>query len=103
MEEISLYFRNTDRFDRPIYNERIKEIHFVARIDCLSKFPSAEVFQHAQANSIEKLIQKFTLLHGVQRCFHFDQARCQVGKQSSKFCEQHIFYEIAHRSMITEP
>ena len=42
-------------FGGPIYNKRNQEKHFVACIERFSKFPSVEVFKHANTNSIQKM------------------------------------------------
>ena len=63
-------------FEGPIYNEKIQEVYFLACIDRFSEFPTAEVFDRANADNILKFLQGYVLLH----CsFRLDQARCQTG------------------------
>ena len=82
-------------FEGPIYNERNHEVYFLAFIERFSKFLSVEVCQHANANSIQKFLRNYILLQGVPRRIHFDQARCQIGKQISNFYKQHNINVIA--------
>ena len=72
-------------FGGPIYNEKNQEIYFLACIDRFSKFPTAEVFDRANANNILKFLQEYVLL---PRTIRLDQARCQTGQQVKTFCSQ---------------
>ena len=81
-EEIQL------EFGGPIYNEKNQEVHFLECIDRFSKFPTAEVFDRANADNILKFLQEFVLLHGIPRSIRLDQARCQTGLQIEAFCNQ---------------
>ena len=71
-----------------IYNEKNQEIYFLACIDRFSKFPTAEVFDRANADNILKFLQEYVLLHGIPHSIRLDQARCQTGKQTKAFCSQ---------------
>ena len=75
-------------FGRPICNEKNQEIYFLACIDRFSKFPTAEVFDRANADDILKFLQEYVLLHGIPRSIKLDQARCQTGQQIQEFCSQ---------------
>ena len=75
-------------FGGPIYNEKNQEIYFLACIDRFSKFPTAEVFDRANADNILKFFQEYVLLHGIPRAIRLDQARCQTGHQTKAFCSQ---------------
>ena len=75
-------------FGRNIYNEKNQEVYFLACIDRFSKFPTAEVFDRANADNILKFLQEHVLLHGIPRSIRLDQARCQTGQQIKAFCSQ---------------
>ena len=45
-------------FGGPIYNEKSQEVYFLAWIDRFSKFPTAELFDRANADSILKFLEK---------------------------------------------
>ena len=81
-------------FGGPIYNEKNQEIHFLECIDRFSKFPSAEVFDRANADNILKFLQEYVLLHGIPRKIRLDQARCQTGQQVKTFCSQNNIHLI---------
>ena len=65
-----------------------QEIYFLACIDRFSQFPTAEVFDRANADNILKFLQEYVLLHGIPRTIRLDQARCQTGQQIKTFCSQ---------------
>ena len=75
-------------FGGPIYNEKNQEIYFLKCIDRFSNFPTAEVFDRANADNILKFLQEYVLLHGITRTIRLDQARCQTGQQIKTFCSQ---------------
>ena len=75
-------------FGGPIYNEKYQEVYFLACIDQFSKFPTAEVFDRANADNILKFLQEYALLHDIPRSIRLDQARCQTGHQIKEFCSQ---------------
>ena len=75
-------------FGGPICNEKNQEIYFLACIDRFSKFPTAEVFDRANADNILKFLQEYVLLHGITRSIRLDQSRCQTGQQIKAFCSQ---------------
>ena len=54
-------------FGGPIYNEKNHEIDFLACIDRFSKFPTAEVFDRANADNILKFLQEYVLLNRIPR------------------------------------
>ena len=75
-------------FGGPIYNEKNQEVYFLACIDRFSKFPTAEVFDRANADNILKFLQEYVLLHGITRLIRLDRARCQTSHQIKAFCSQ---------------
>ena len=66
-------------FGGPNYNEKNQEIYILACIDRFLKFPTAEVFDRANADNILKFLQEDVLLHGIPCSIRLDQARCQTG------------------------
>ena len=79
-EEIQIDFGGT------IYNEKNQD--FLACIIRLSRFPTAEVFDRANAENILKFLHEFVLLHGIPRTIRLDQAQCHIGYQNKTFCNQ---------------
>ena len=75
-------------FGGPIHNEKNQEIYFLACIDRFSKFPTADVFDRANADNFLKFFQEYVFLHGIPRTIRLDQARCQTGQQVTTFCSQ---------------
>ena len=77
-------------FGGPIYieNQWNQEVYFLACIEQFSKFPTAEVFDRANADNISKFLQKYVLQQGISRSFRLDQARCQTGQQVKAFCNE---------------
>ena len=74
-------------FGGPIYNKKSSDLLF-ACIDRFSKFPTAEVFDRANADNILNFLQEYVLLHGIPRSIRLDQARCQTGQQIKAFRSQ---------------
>ena len=75
-------------FGGPIYKLKNQEFFFLAYIDRFSKFPTAEVFERANADNILKFLQEYVLLYGIPRAIRLDQARCPTGQQIKAFCSQ---------------
>ena len=75
-------------FGGTIYNEKNQEVYFLSCIDRFSKFPTAEVFDRANAHIILKFPQEYVLLHRIPRSIRLDKARCQTGQQIKAFCSQ---------------
>ena len=75
-------------FGGPVYNETNQDILFLRFIDRFSRFPSAEVCEHGNANGIEQILQNYILLYDIPRRIRLNQACCQVGSWISNFCEQ---------------
>ena len=50
------------------------------------KFPSADVFNRANAHNILKFLQDYVLLHSIPRAIGLYQAKCQIEKQIKAFC-----------------
>ena len=75
-------------FGGPVYKEKNQEVYFLACIDQFSKFPTAEVFDRANADNILKFLQGYVLIHGIPRTIRLDQARCQTGQQIKAFSNQ---------------
>ena len=65
-----------------------KEVYFLTCIDRISKFPTAEVYDRANAKNILKFLHEYVLLHGIPRTIRLDQAQCQIGRQIQAFCNQ---------------
>ena len=65
-------------FGGPIYNENSQKIYFLACIGRFSEFPTAEVFDRANAEDILKFLQEYVLLQGVPRTIRLYQAQCQI-------------------------
>ena len=76
------------KLKKSIYNEKNQKVYFLACIDRFSKFPTAEVFDRANADNILKFLEEYVLLHGIPCSIRLDQARCQTGKQIKAFCSQ---------------
>ena len=72
----------------PFIMKKNHEVYFLACIDRFSKFPTAEVFDRANADNFLKFLQEYVLLHGIPRSIRLDQARCQFGNQIKAFCSQ---------------
>ena len=53
-----------------------------------NKFPSAEVYDHDNANKIRELLQNYIFLNGVSWHICINQTICQIREQISTFCEQ---------------
>ena len=81
-------------FGGPIHYEKNQEVYFLACIDHFSKFPTAKVFDRANADNILKFLQEYVLLHGVPRSIRLDQARWQTGHQIKAFCSQNNIHLI---------
>ena len=62
-------------FGGPIYNEKNHEVYFLVCLDRFSKFPTAEVFDRANAENILNFLQEYVLPHGIPRMIRLDQAR----------------------------
>ena len=62
-------------FGGPVYNEKDQELYLLACIDRFSKFPSAEVFDRANADKILNFLQEYVLLHGVPCSIRLYQAQ----------------------------
>ena len=73
-------------FAGPINNEKGHEIYILTCIDRFSKYPSAEIFDKANANKIIKFLDNYVKIHGVPRSLRIDQARCLIGNQVKKRC-----------------
>ena len=50
-------------FCGPIYDKKNQAVYFLPCIDRFSKFPTAEVFDRANADIILKFLQEYILLH----------------------------------------
>ena len=61
-------------FARPINNEKDHEIYILTCIDRFSKYPSAEIFDNANASNVIKLLDYYIHIHGVPRSLRTDQA-----------------------------
>ena len=77
-------------FAGPFNNEKDHEIYISTCIDRFSKYPSAEIFDHANAFNAIKLLDNYIQIHGVPRSLRIDQARCLTGNQVKNFCTKII-------------
>ena len=77
-------------FDGFITNEKDQDLHFLACIDRVSKYPTAEVFDKANGPNVIKYLGEYIQIHGVPRNISLDQARCLIGYKVKNFCKQHI-------------
>ena len=73
-------------FARPINNEKDPEVYILTCIDRFSKYPSAEIFDNANASNVIKFLDNYIHIHGVPRSLRIDQSSCLVGNQVKKFC-----------------
>ena len=73
-------------FAGPINNENEHEIFILKCIDRFSKYPSAEIFENANASNVIKFLDKYIHTKGVPRSLRIDQARCLIGDQVRNFC-----------------
>ena len=69
-----------------INNEKEHEIYILTCIERFSKYPSAEIFDNANASNVIKFLDNYIHIHGVPRSLQIDQARCVIGNQVKKFC-----------------
>ena len=60
-------------FAGPIYNETDNEICISTCINRFSKYPSAEIFDNANASNVFKFLDKNIQIHGVPRSLLIDQ------------------------------
>ena len=72
-------------FAGPIINEKEHEIYILTCIDRFSKYPSAEIFENANASNVINFLDNYIHAHGVPRSLRIDQARCRIGTQVKKF------------------
>ena len=72
-------------FAGPINNEKEHKINIWTCIDRLSKYPSAEIFENANAWNVIKFLDNYIHTHGVPRSLRIDQARCLIGNQVKNF------------------
>ena len=73
-------------FAGPIINEKEHEIYILTCIDRFSKYPSAEIFENANASNVINVLDNYIHAHGVPRSLRIDQARCLIGNQVKNFC-----------------
>ena len=62
------------------------EIYILTSIDRLSRYPSAEIFDNANATNVKIFLDNYIHVHGVPRSLRIDQARCLIGNQVKNFC-----------------
>ena len=72
-------------FCGPIYNEKNQEVYFLACIDRFSKFPTAEVFDRANADKVLKFLQEYVLLHGIPRSIGLDKRGAKLVHKLKRF------------------
>ena len=79
-------------FAGPINNEKEHEIYILTCIDRFSKYPSAEIFENANASNVIKFLDKYIHTHGVPRSVRIDQARCLIGNQVKNFSKKQYYF-----------
>ena len=86
-------------FAGPINNEKDHEIYILICIDRFSKYPSAEIFDNANASNVIKFLDNYKHIHGVPRSLRIDQARSLIGNQVKKFLykKQHHSNTSSHK------
>ena len=72
-------------FAGPINNEKDHEVYILTCIDRFSKYPSAEIFDNANASNVIKFLDTYIHIHGVPRSLRIDQACCLIGNQVKIF------------------
>ena len=73
-------------FAGAIINEKEHEIYILTCIDRFSNYPSAEIFENANASNVIKFLENFIHVHVVPRSLRIDQAPCLIGNQVKNFC-----------------
>ena len=66
-------------FAGPLNNEKDHEIYILTCIDTFSKYPSAEIFDNANASNVLKFLDNYIHIQGVHRSLRIDQVRCLIG------------------------
>ena len=66
-------------FGGPPVDGQGREVYFLAFIDRFSKFPSLQLYNHANAINVEHFLNKYMSIHGVPRSIRMDQVSCQKG------------------------
>ena len=67
---------------------KIKRSIFSQGIDRFSKFPTAKIFDMANADNILYFLQEYVILHGTPWTIRLGQAQCQIGQQLKACCNQ---------------
>ena len=73
-------------FAGPINNEKDHEISILTCINRFSKYPSAEIFDNANASNVIEFLDNYIHIQGVPRSLRIYQAHCLTGNQVKKFC-----------------
>ena len=73
-------------FAGPISNEKEHEIDILTCIDRFSNYPSAEIFDNANATNVIKFLDNYIHVHEIPCSLRIDRARCLTGNQVKKFC-----------------
>ena len=73
-------------FAGPIINEKEHEIYILTCIDRFSKYPSAEIFENANASNVIKFLDNYIHAHGVPCSLRIDLAPGLIGTQVKNFC-----------------
>ena len=76
-------------FSGPNTNEKDQDIHFLACLDCLSKYPTVEVIDKANRPSVIKFLDEYIQIHGFPRNIRLVQARCLIGYKVKRFGKKH--------------
>ena len=73
-------------FAGPINNEKDHEVYILTCIDSFSKYPSADIFDNANASYIINILENYRQIHGVPCTLRIDQALCLIENQIKNFC-----------------
>ena len=61
--------------------KKIRKFYVLTFNDCFSKYPTAEIFENANASNVIKFLDNCLKLHVVPRSLQIDQANCLIGNQ----------------------
>ena len=75
-------------FEGPIFDEKNKEVYFLAAIDRFPKYPTAYMYEKANGPNVLKFLDMYIATHGIPRSIRLDQAKCLIGHQVKTFCNK---------------
>ena len=95
-QEIQIDFAGT------ISKAKDHEIYILTCIDRFSKYPSAEIYDNANAFNVIKFLDNYKHIQGVQRSLRIDQARCLIGNRVKNICTKKLYLLYQLQQMIIE-